>query len=243
VRRLPFTSVHHDAAAIFPVYVAERSQQNEGCLRRTHSDEQALKITDYLFSINGKAGRVKVRRAHMANSIGSEHQPPFAVADTPGGLCAATGYAACLVGNPRPSPSVWRIAAGTGCRRGYVFPQAAPEENALLDRGSQISQRQCAGCHERATRSSAPSYQEIATFYRRGFPTSAGNPDLRSRLASAATHPSQDGAIFHRALGSGLSLDDRIAVATWVSTVSIETRMVAKVWVNDNLCTKFNQSK
>src|SRR2546430_381089 len=27
------------------------------------------------------------------------------VADTPGGLCTATGYAACLVGNPRPSPT------------------------------------------------------------------------------------------------------------------------------------------
>src|SRR5467141_3257555 len=62
---------------------------------------------------------------------------------------------------------------------GVVLPLLTQEGSALLDHGSQISQRQCAGCHERVTRSSAPSYQEIATFYRRGSPTSASNPDLR----------------------------------------------------------------
>src|SRR5437660_9101343 len=98
-----------------------------------------------------------------------------------------------------------------------VLPQLTQEESAVLDRGSQISQRQCAGCHERATRSSAPSYQEIATFYRRGFPTSAGNPDLRSRLASAATHPQRGwGSCPPGPSESGLSLDDRLAVATRV---------------------------
>src|SRR5437879_10153369 len=98
-----------------------------------------------------------------------------------------------------------------------TIQQAAAEESAVLDRGSQISQRQCAGCHERATRSSAPSYQEIATFYRRGFPMSAGNPDLRSRLASAVTHPQPGWGNFPPGPSeSRLSLDDRIAVATWI---------------------------
>jgi cytochrome c551/c552 len=100
---------------------------------------------------------------------------------------------------------------------GMVLPQLTQEENALLDRGPQISQRQCAGCHERATRSSAPSYQEIATFYRRGFPTSDGNPDLRSRLAAAVTHPQPGWGNF--APGppeSGMSLEDRIALASWI---------------------------
>jgi len=98
-----------------------------------------------------------------------------------------------------------------------VLPQVTQEGSALLDRGSQISTRQCAGCHEMATRSSGPSYKEIVTFYRRQFPTSAGDPDLRSRLAVAVTHPRPGWGNF--APGppeSDLSLDDRIALATWI---------------------------
>ena len=98
-----------------------------------------------------------------------------------------------------------------------VLPQVTQEEGALVDRGSQISTRQCAGCHEMATRSSAPSYQEIATFYRREFPTSAGNSDLRARLASAVTHPRPGwGNYAPGPLEPELSLDDRIAVASWI---------------------------
>lgn len=100
---------------------------------------------------------------------------------------------------------------------GMVLPQFKSAEGALLDRGSQISQRQCAGCHEMATRSSAPSYQEIVTFYRRGLPATTSNPDLRSRLASAVTHPRPGWGNF--APGppeSDLSVEDRIAVSTWI---------------------------
>jgi cytochrome c551/c552 len=98
-----------------------------------------------------------------------------------------------------------------------VLPQATQEDNAVLDRGSQISQRQCAGCHEMATRSSAPSYQEIVTFYRPGFSSSASNPDLRSRLASAVTHPRPGWGNFAPGPSeSGLSPDDRIALASWI---------------------------
>ena len=98
-----------------------------------------------------------------------------------------------------------------------VLPQVAQDESALLNRGSQISQRQCAGCHEMFTRSSAPSYQEIVTFYRRGIPASAGNPDLRSRLATAVTHPRPGWGNFAPGpLESDLSPDDRIAVAVWI---------------------------
>jgi len=100
---------------------------------------------------------------------------------------------------------------------GMALPQVTQEESALLGRGSQISQRQCAGCHEMATRSSAPSYQEIVTFYRRRFPASAGNTDLRSRLASAVTHPRPGWGNFAPGPSeSGLSIDDRIAVASWI---------------------------
>jgi len=89
--------------------------------------------------------------------------------------------------------------------------------SALLERGSQLSQRQCAGCHEMFTRSSAPSYQEIVTFYRREIPASSGNSDLQSRLAAAVIHPQPGWDNFP--LGpseSDLSPDDRIAVAAWI---------------------------
>ena len=104
------------------------------------------------------------------------------------------------------------VAAG-----GVVLPQVMQEERALLDGGSQLSQRRCAGCHEMTGRSSAPSYQEIVTFYRREFPTSAGSPDLRSRLAVAVTHPRPGWGNFAPGpLESDLSLDDRIALASWI---------------------------
>jgi hypothetical protein len=67
------------------------------------------------------------------------------------------------------------------------------------------------------TRSSAPSYQEIVTFYRREFPASTGNPDFRSRLALAVTHPRPGWGNFAPGpLESALSLDDRIAVEGWI---------------------------
>jgi len=106
---------------------------------------------------------------------------------------------------------------------GVVLPQVTQQESALLERGSQISQLQCAGCHEMTTRTSAPSYQEIVTFYRRESPASAGNRasagarDLRSRLASAVTHPRPGWGNFAPGPSeSGLSLDDRVAVASWI---------------------------
>jgi cytochrome c551/c552 len=158
-----------------------------------------------------------VTKAHMANSSGSEHQPP---SRPPIRLLGSVLLLGTLL--------VWwgtrdhRRLFGESVREpvaavGMVLPQATQEERALLDRGSQISQRQCAGCHEIATRSSAPSYREIVTFYRREFPTSAGNPDLRSRLASAVTHPRPGWGNFAPGPSeSGLSLDDRIALASWM---------------------------
>ena len=156
-----------------------------------------------------------VTKAHMENDIGREHQsrPPVRLLASVlllGTLLAWWGTRdhRRLFGESLREP----VAAG-----GMVLPQATPEESALLDRGSQISQRQCAGCHEIATRSSAPSYQEIATFYRRGFHPSAGNPDLRSRLASALTHPRPGWGNFAPGPPEfGLSLEDRVAIASWI---------------------------
>jgi cytochrome c551/c552 len=100
---------------------------------------------------------------------------------------------------------------------GAVLPQFTAQDGAVLDRGSQISTRQCAGCHEMATRSSAPSYREIVTFYRRGLPTAIVDPDLRSRLASAVNHPQPGWGNFAPGPAeTGLSVEDRIAVASWI---------------------------
>src|SRR5260370_29070511 len=102
---------------------------------------------------------VVVIKAHMANSMGSEHQsrPPIHLLASVlllGTLLAWWGTRdhRRLFGESLREP----VAAG-----GIVLPQVTQEESALLDRGSQISQRQCRGCHEMATRPSAPSYQEI----------------------------------------------------------------------------------
>jgi len=100
---------------------------------------------------------------------------------------------------------------------GTVLPQVTQGEAALLDRGSQISTRQCAGCHEMATRSSGPSYKEIVTFYRREVSTSADDSDLRSRLAAAVTHPRPGWGNFAPGPSEPeLSLNDRIALASWI---------------------------
>ena len=153
----------------------------------------------------------------MANRIGSEQQspsrPPIGLVGSVlllGTLLAWWGTRdhRRLFGESLREP----VAAAS-----VVLPQVAQDESALLNRGSQISQRQCAGCHEMFTRSSAPSYQEIVTFYRRGIPASAGNPDLRSRLATAVTHPRPGWGNFAPGpLEPELSFDDRIAVAVWI---------------------------
>src|SRR5260370_6479520 len=159
------------------------------------------------------AKQALVTKADMANNSGREHKSRptirlLASVLVLGRLLAWWGTRdhRRLFGESRREP----VADG-----GMVLPQATQEESALLDRGSQISQRQCAGCHEMATRSSAPSYQEIVTFYRRGSPTSAGNPDLRSRLASAVTHPRPGWGNFAPGPSeAALSLDDRISLAS-----------------------------
>ena len=153
----------------------------------------------------------------MANRVGSEHpsppRPPVRLLVSVlllGTLLAWWGTRGHrrLFGEARRKP----VAAGE-----VVLPQVMQEESALLARGSQISQRQCAGCHEMAARSSGPSYKEIVTFYRGEFPDSASDSDLRARLAAAVAHPRPGWGNFAPGpLESELSIDDRIALATWI---------------------------
>jgi mono/diheme cytochrome c family protein len=163
----------------------------------------------------------------MANDTGSRHQsrPPIGLVISVlllGTLLAWWGT------RDRRDPfgeSVRQPVAAAS----MALPQVTQENSALLDRGSEISQRQCAGCHEGATRSSAPSYWEIVRFYRREFPNAAGDADLRSRIASAVTHPRPGWGNF--ASGppeSGLSPEDRIAVASWILNTFDPEKKVAE---------------
>ena len=104
------------------------------------------------------------------------------------------------------------LAAGA-----VVLPQVTQEESALLDRGSQISQRQCAGCHEMSTRSIGPSYQEVVTFYLHHSAAPDEKSDLLNQLSSAVGHPQPGWGNFAPGPAeSGLSIEDRVAVASWI---------------------------
>jgi len=87
----------------------------------------------------------------------------------------------------------------------------------MVARGSQIEQRQCAGCHEMSTRSTGPSYQEVVTFYLHHSADRDEKSDLLARLSSAVAHPQPGWGNF--APGPAqlrLSLEDRAAVASWL---------------------------
>src|ERR1700739_3615268 len=158
---------------------------------------------------------VMLRRTHMENNFENPDQPRPPIALLSFLLLLGTLFAWWGTRDYRrlfAEESREPVAAA-----GIALPEVPQETSALLDRGFQLSERQCAGCHEMTTRSSAPSYQEIVNVYRRGFSTSAGNPDLRSRLASAITHPRPGWGNFAPGPPEpGLSVEDRFAVASWI---------------------------
>lgn len=152
----------------------------------------------------------------MANSIGNEQQPsrpPIRLL----GSVLLLGTLLAWWGTRDHRRLFGESAREPFAAANLLVPQGTPENRALPDRGFQVSERQCAGCHEMTTGSSGPSYQEIVTFYRHKFPASASNQNLRSRLASAVTHPQPGWGNFTPGPSeSGLSLDDRVAIASWM---------------------------
>jgi cytochrome c551/c552 len=87
----------------------------------------------------------------------------------------------------------------------------------LVARGSQIAQRQCAGCHDMFKRSTGPSYQEVVTFHEHHCVDPGGAADLLARLSSAVAHPQPGWGNFAPGPAQvDLSLDDRTAVASWM---------------------------
>jgi len=97
------------------------------------------------------------------------------------------------------------------------IPPNTQIEGAAVARGLEIDQRQCAGCHEMAARSTAPSYQEIVAFYLHHSADRNEKSDLLTRLSSAVGHPQPGWGNFAPGPAeSGLSIEDRVAVASWI---------------------------
>jgi cytochrome c551/c552 len=99
---------------------------------------------------------------------------------------------------------------------GSALPPSAHEETTSQDRGSQISQLQCAGCHEMFTRSTGPSYEEIVNFYDRRSAGPNEKSELLSRISLAVVHPQPGWGNFAPGPELSLSSDDRLAVAGWI---------------------------
>src|SRR5882724_3641383 len=108
---------------------------------------------------------VKLLRAHMANRVGSEHQSPSRAPIRLVGSVLLLGTLLAWWGTRD-----YRHSFGEPPRKPIVAAAAPVLQNiqsdtAMLARGSQIAQWECAGCHDMVARSSGPSYQDIATFY------------------------------------------------------------------------------
>ena len=153
----------------------------------------------------------------MANSVGNEHhtasRPPVGLVSSVlvlGTLLAwwGTRDSRHLFGEPPHKP----VVAATP-----DVPQNIPSNSAMLGQGFQIEERQCAGCHEMTARSSGPSYQEIVAVYRRQSARANSKVDLLSELAAAVAHPQPGWANFAPGpVESGLAVEDRVAVASWI---------------------------
>ena len=96
-------------------------------------------------------------------------------------------------------------------------PQNVQNTSAMVARGAEIEQQDCAGCHELDARSTGPSYQEIVKLYRRQSAPSGSNQDLLSKLATAIEHPQPGWTNFTSGPPElGLGDEDRAALASWM---------------------------
>src|SRR5258708_39975381 len=96
---------------------------------------------------------VKVPKAHMANRVGGEHHSRSRQLTLLLGSVLLLGTLLAWWGTRGHRRLFGEQPRKPGAAGGTVLPQVRQDEGVLLDRGSQISQRQCAGCHEMATRS------------------------------------------------------------------------------------------
>src|ERR1700716_2084550 len=108
----------------------------------------------------------------MANRVGSENQSPSRAPIRLVGSVLLLGALLAWWGTRDHRRQFGESLREPLPAEGVVLSKVTEEESALLARGSEISTRQCAGCHETTTRTNAPSYQEIVKFYRSEFPIS-----------------------------------------------------------------------
>jgi len=156
---------------------------------------------------------VKLLKAHMANSVRSEHQ------SLPMRLAASVLLLGTLLawwGTRDRRRTFGDLPRKAVAADPLSVPTNLQIESATVARGYQIDQRQCAGCHEMFTRSTGPSYQEIVTFYLHQSAGRDEKSDLLTRLSSAIAHPQPGWGNFAPGPAQLLFPEDRIAVASWL---------------------------
>jgi len=153
----------------------------------------------------------------MANRVGREHQSPSRPPVRLVGSVLLLGTLLAWWGTRDYRRLFGELPRKPVAAAALSVPPNIQIESALVARGYQINQLQCAGCHEMSIRSTGPSYQEVVIFY---FNHSANRREklgLLTRLSSAVPHPQPGWGNF--APGPAqlrLSLEDRVAVASWL---------------------------
>jgi len=160
---------------------------------------------------------VKLPKEHMANRVHSEYQSP---SRPPIRLVASVLLLGTLLAwwGTRDHRRLFGDLPRKAVAAAPLSVLANVEiDSAIVASGYQINQRQCAGCHEMSTRSTGPSYQEVVTFYLHHSAAPDEKSDLLNQLSSAVGHPQPGWGNFASGPAeSGLSLEDRVAVASWI---------------------------
>src|ERR1700756_3965259 len=104
---------------------------------------------------------VKLLRAPMANRVGSERQPPSRAPIRLVGSVLLLGTLLAWWGTRDHRRLFGDLPRRPVAAAVLSIPPNIQVDGAAVARGASIQTLQCAGCHEIATRSSAPSYREI----------------------------------------------------------------------------------
>jgi cytochrome c551/c552 len=153
----------------------------------------------------------------MANRVGSERQPPSRAPIRLVGSVLLLGTLLAWWGTRDHRRLFGDLPRRPVAAALLSIPPNTQIETAAVARGASIETLQCAGCHEMAARSSAPSYHEIVEFYLHHSADGNQKSDLLTRLSSAVGHPQPGWGNFAPGPAeSGLSLEDRVAVASWI---------------------------
>jgi len=153
----------------------------------------------------------------MANRVGSEHQSPSRAPIRLVGSVLLLGTLLAWWGTRDHRRLFGDLPRKPVAAAVLSVPPNIQIEGAAVARGFEIEQRQCAGCHKMSTRSTGPSYQEVVTFYLHHSAAPDEKSDLLNQLSSAVGHPQPGWGNFAPGPAeSGLSLEDRVAVASWI---------------------------